>query len=160
MANPSLDQLRGLHLPKPISWWPLAPGWTILIGLIVGFIITGIYYLHKKMRNAKPKKQAIGLLMIYQANYEKTKNSQLASAQICELLKRVALVYFSREKVAGLCGDSWIHFLNQTSKGIDFDEIKPLLLTAPFEKSHHFDIKPLFLKAKAWIKQRSCPCSN
>ena len=31
MQADSLAQLRDIQLPEPISWWPLAPGWWVLI---------------------------------------------------------------------------------------------------------------------------------
>ena len=35
----SLQNLNDIVLPAPVPWWPLAPGWWVLIGLIpiVGF---------------------------------------------------------------------------------------------------------------------------
>ena len=33
MENDPLAQLRDIHLPEPILWWPLAPGWWVLIVL-------------------------------------------------------------------------------------------------------------------------------
>ena len=37
-ANP-LDQLRDIHLPEPISWWPLAPGWWLLIIIALALMV-------------------------------------------------------------------------------------------------------------------------
>ena len=31
--DPEQIPLRDLHLPDAISWWPLAPGWWIVLGL-------------------------------------------------------------------------------------------------------------------------------
>ena len=30
-----LSQLADIHLPYPVSFWPLAPGWWVLIGILV-----------------------------------------------------------------------------------------------------------------------------
>ena len=33
--DPEQIPLRALHLPDAIGWWPLAPGWWVVIGLAV-----------------------------------------------------------------------------------------------------------------------------
>jgi len=33
--DPSSIPLRDIHLPDPIGWWPPAPGWSIVLGLLV-----------------------------------------------------------------------------------------------------------------------------
>ncbi|PWY56550.1 DUF4381 domain-containing protein [Legionella qingyii] len=161
MANTDpLTQLKDIHLPTPIGWWPVAPGWYILIGLILFLAMTFAYGIYKKHRNALAKKQALLLLDNYQSQYEKEQNGALTSAHISELLRRVALVYYPREQVASLHGEEWLKFLNETSKNIDFNLVKDLLLDAPFKTREIMDLKPLFHAAQLWIKQRGVPCSN
>ncbi|MGV6806815.1 MAG: DUF4381 domain-containing protein [bacterium] len=36
-TNP-LDQLRDIHLPDPVAWWPPAPGWWLL-GIVIAILI-------------------------------------------------------------------------------------------------------------------------
>ena len=31
--------LRDLHLPEAIGWWPLAPGWWVLLAMLVGQVV-------------------------------------------------------------------------------------------------------------------------
>ncbi|KGP64275.1 hypothetical protein EP47_00020 [Legionella norrlandica] len=155
-----LAQLRDIHLPEPIGWWPLAPGWYGLMILLLMIIIGITYFIYRKHVHALPKKQALNLLKIYKEQYEKDKNTQLASARISELLKRVALVYYPRSEVASIHGEAWFEFLNNTSRGIDFKPVKSMLLDSPFKASETLDLNPLITRAEQWIKQRRVPCSN
>lgn len=161
MSNPDpLAQLKDIHLPQPINWWPLAPGWYVLILLLSFLTLFLAYHAYKRHGYALAKKRALVLLNNYQEHYEKKHNVPVTSSNISELLRRVALVYYPREQVASLHGEAWLQFLNQTSKGIDFNAVRDMLLDAPFKTEETINLKPLFNTAKLWIKQRSVPCSN
>jgi len=158
-ADP-LMQLKDIHLPEPVGFWPIAPGWYGLIILLLLGILGLTYFIQRQHKNARAKKQALQLLDSYKVQYEQDKNAQLMSSRISELLKQVALVYFPRSEVASLHGESWIEFLNNTSKGIDFNPVKLMLLEVPFKSTATLDLTPLIVKAAQWIKQRNTPCSN
>lgn len=155
-----LAQLKDIQLPTPINWWPLAPGWYVLILLVLLLILYFIRIAYRKHRHALAKNQALNLLQTYKEQYDKVHNVSVTSAQISELLRRVALVYYPREQVASLYGEAWLTFLQQNSKGIDFTSVKSMLLDAPFKSSATMNLKPLFDTAQLWIKQRRVPCSN
>ncbi|MFA6303414.1 MAG: DUF4381 domain-containing protein [Legionella sp.] len=161
MAEPNqLAQLKDIHLPTPISWWPLAPGWYLVMALVVLLVVWIVSALYKRARDARPKKQALALLAKYQAHYNKNADTQVSSARVSELLRRVALVYFPRADVASLYGQEWVDFLNRTSKGIDFKPVEKALLEAPFNAAQTMDLHALFKTAQLWIKQRRKPCLN
>lgn len=158
-ADP-LAQLKDIHLPNPVSFWPLAPGWYVVLLLVLLAVLFVAYRIYKRHCYALAKKQALALLASYQKRYEKEHNVPLTSARISDVLRRVALVYYPRQEVASLHGDAWLQFLNQTSKGIDFNPVREMLLDAPFKAEDATNLKPLFTRAQRWIKQRSVPCSN
>ncbi|KTD76360.1 DUF4381 domain-containing protein [Legionella waltersii] len=161
MANTEpLAQLKDIHLPDPVGWWPLAPGWYVLVVIALLFFFGLFVYLMKRHVNSLPKKQALRLLQNYKEQYAKDKNAQLASARVSELLKRVALVYYPRMDVASMHGDTWIQFLNKTAKGVDFKPVNTMLSETPFKQSETINVQPLIVRAEKWIKQRGVPCSN
>ena len=156
----ALAQLKDIHLPEPITWWPLAPGWYVVAFLFLLTVLGLTYLANKRHQNALAKNQALILLNTYKEQYEKERNAQRTSALISELLRRVALVYYPRAQVASLHGDAWVDFLNQTSKDVDFKPVKSMLLDSPFKIEETINLKPLISRAQLWIKQRSVPCSN
>jgi hypothetical protein len=159
VAEQALEQLRDIHLPDAIGWWPLAFGWYLLAFIILLLVTLGISYGYRWHRGNRAKREALRHLTNYEQQYLQTKNARLVSAQISELLKRVALVYFPRMRVAGLSGKAWIDFLNDTAKDIDFHELAVCLIELPYQSEVlQIDISPLFVNAKAWIKQRGTPC--
>jgi hypothetical protein len=159
VAKPDpLAQLRDIHLPEPVGWWPLAPGWYVLMLLILLIMMIITYRVYKRHVNGLAKNKALELLTFYKDHYDKDRNAQVASARVSELLRRVALVYYPRAQVAGLHGDDWVEFLNKTSKKIDFKPVKAMLLDSPFKTGETVNLKPLFTRAEQWIKQRGVPC--
>lgn len=158
MPNHALAQLRDIHLPPPVSWWPLAPGWYIVLALLAIAIVITSFYAYRYYVNGRARRQALQLLDSYVAEYQSDENSQQASAKISELLRRVALVYFPRKEVASLQGEAWLAFLNQTGNTINFTPVRTCLLELPYQSAGNLNIKPLFTRARAWIKQRRKPC--
>ncbi|WP_232048535.1 DUF4381 domain-containing protein [Legionella adelaidensis] len=154
-SPPELAQLKDIHLPERIHWWPLAPGWYVLAAILVIaliFISLLIYTQHKKGR---PKREALGLLNKYEDEFLKDNDSQRACARISELLKRVALAYFPREQVASLKGEDWLIFLTKTGKDTNFLAVKVELLEIPFRRQlTSGNIILLFSQARTWIAQR------
>ncbi|MBA2657432.1 MAG: DUF4381 domain-containing protein [Tatlockia sp.] len=161
MSEPQvLAALRDIHLPKAISWWPLAPGWYIVLALVLIVFTLLVYFIKRLYANGRAKRQALVLLEGFEQAYHRGENSQLTSMKVSELLRRVALVYFPREEVAGLKGKAWLEFLSKTAKGLDFQSLSDYLLLLPYQPAKKIELAPLFLAAKQWIKQRGRPCSN
>lgn len=156
----ALAQLHDIHLPTAISWWPLAPGWYLLILSSLIFIAVLYYVTRRRFRYGLAKRQALNLLEAYYQEYQSQANSQITSMKLSELLRRVALVYFPREQIANLQGEAWISFLNESSKSIDFDSLRDYLLKLPYQRVNEKDLEPLFKAVRSWIKQRGVPCSN
>ncbi len=46
-ANDPLAQLRDIHLPDPISWWPPAPGWWVLAVVVLALL----FFMTRKVRH-------------------------------------------------------------------------------------------------------------
>lgn len=156
--NSALSALKDIHLPAAIHWWPLAKTVQVFFIVLLISIILASTYFFKKYKTLRPKREALKLLKQYEQEYIIHKNTQMTAAQISELLKRVALAYFHRKTVAGLQGDEWIAFLNQSSKVPQFELIKTELTLLPYTppKSGH-DFKLLFRITRQWISERSNP---
>ena len=109
-AAPGFDQMHDIVLPDPISWWPLAPGWWVillLLTLAMVWIITAAYRRWKK--NAYRR-----------AALRELKN--ISPADIPALVKRVSLSIYPREQIATLSGEAWLEFLDQSGNTQDFTQ--------------------------------------
>ncbi|MBU2871260.1 DUF4381 domain-containing protein [Colwellia sp. E2M01] len=95
-------QLHDIHLPEQVNNFPIAPGWWILLTLIVITVIWCIKkYQHRKQLHVY-KKQALTAL----AN-----NPTMSAKESITLLKWAAMKYFSRQQLAKLYGESFQKFL-------------------------------------------------
>ena len=115
--DPQALPLRGLHLPEPVGWWPLAPGWWVLIAILV--VASGLLIrigLRRRAHSAARRK-ALRQLEESRSAYAYHGNPVVLGTEVSELLRRTMLAYAPRSEVAGLTGDAWLAWLDR-----DLDE--------------------------------------
>jgi len=111
--DPTQLSLRDLHLPEPIGWWPLAPGWWVLIALALFGLGWLLLLAWRKRRFNAARRYAIRALAEVEAEYLTNRNPVALGRQVSALLRRSMLAYAPRHEVAGLTGDSWLKWLDQ-----------------------------------------------
>jgi len=156
--------LRDIHLPDTVAWWPLAPGWWILLALVVLAIATVYLYKlwHYKRRMLQEAEQELSQLAeAFQAHQDARQTIELLSA----LLRRVGIVAFPQHDVAGLTGIAWLEFLDHTLAGSStavsrrFDnELGRYLITAPYAQRVEIDaaqMQTLIALCRQWLRHVS-----
>jgi type II secretory pathway pseudopilin PulG len=111
--NPAELPLRDLHLPDPVGWWPLAPGWWLLAALAaaaLGYLARR--WLAARRRNAA-RRQALAALETCVDEYRRHGNAVRLGGELSELLRRTMLAYAPRAEVAGLTGEAWLAWLDR-----------------------------------------------
>ena len=53
-----LQQLHDIHLPAALGRWPLAPGWLVLLGMLLLLLILGVVWGWRWFRRGKVKREA------------------------------------------------------------------------------------------------------
>jgi len=155
---PSLNQLRDIHLPDAVGWWPPAPGWWLLSGLL---LLSAVALFHWR-RQIQPRHRSRRLLRQQidremsriSQDYQDKKDAAAACSQLSSLMRRVALHCFPHASVAGLQGEAWLRFLDQQAwigPGFSDTEAGVLLTQGAYQDHAAGDISALITQCSAWI---------
>lgn len=154
--NPDLSQLRDIHMPEPVSWWPPAPGWWLLLVALLSIIalLWGAY--RYRQRNAWRRIALAELSRLHQQYQTQLFVPHLVVGQLSVLLRRVAISRFPREEAASLSGDQWLAFLDRSRRdGARFQsDLGRLLVVAPYAPQTAIapeEMNSLFTLCKNWI---------
>ncbi len=113
--NP-LEGLIDIIEPEQFGYFPLAPGWWVVI-ILVSILLTGLIVKLVKRRQLR-KQQRSALAQLNQ--------DELSNEHIVSILKWAALQYFPRKKVASLFGQQFQQFLQQSlppEKQLSFNDL-------------------------------------
>ncbi|MQT14987.1 DUF4381 domain-containing protein [Segnochrobactrum spirostomi] len=127
-ADP-LAGLHDIHLPQPVPFWPPAPGWWILAGLIVLALIAAAIYEWRRRQTLGYR--ALRALEAIEKDSEHYRDAHAAAAASALLIRRIVVTRFGRERLAGLTGDRWQTFLSEGKNGLPA-EVSRLVAVAAY----------------------------
>lgn len=111
--DPEQIPLRDLHVPDPVGWWPLAPGWWLLIALVLAALGYLLYRQFVGWRRNAARRIALAELSRLRRAYDEGADVLALSKGLSELLRRSMLAYAPRDEVAGLTGERWLQWLDR-----------------------------------------------
>ena len=139
-----LSQLAPLREPMAISWWPLAPGWWVVLALSLALLIGLSLRLRKRRLKTAYRRIALAAL-------DELRSREARQDELNWLLKATALRAYPHERIAGLHGAQWQQFLASSCPKVAsgaFAELDNLYQREPSPVSSQ-----LFDTAEHWIRQ-------
>lgn len=108
-----LDQMHGLAMPEPVSWWPQTPGWWIVMGWVLAVLVLLAWQFARRRRRNRYRREALAELRAIET--DSRTDPAVAAQRIAAVLKRTALVAYPRKQVAALYGPDWARFLTESA---------------------------------------------
>lgn len=152
--NPDLlSQLRDIHTAAPVAWWPPAPGWWLLVLLVL--VILG--WLGKRLlaryRVHQRRRQMLGWVDHLNANINPQRDPQAYLSTLNRIFKLVALRAFPGRQCAALAGGEWADFLIEKMEKSPSAESLSVLASGPYDPSPAFDPELLSELTRVWIRR-------
>lgn len=109
----SLDRLHDLSLPPEVSWWPMAPGWYVVLGTALLLVLVLAFRTWKRWRANAYRRAALRELSTMQS-----------APEIATLLRRTALAVAPRDLVATKTGPDWLDWLSAQDRNPMPEEVR------------------------------------
>jgi len=115
--NPAELPLRDIHLPDPIGWWPLAPGWWWVTGLLIltSTVVTG-FILYRRYRRSRLGYWLKPEFQVLVSKYAEDHDAMVFLQSVSSLLRRACLSLYPRHTVASLTSEAWLGLLDQAGE--------------------------------------------
>lgn len=151
MNNTANLALRDIHMPDPISWWPPAIGWWLILLLLITLTCLA-YWLWKQHQKKAVFRAAHKAYTNIESDYRIQQDQRNLASELSVLLRRVAISISSRRQVAALKGEAWLTWLNQQSREPYFaGNIGQTLLSAPYQLKPDYDANALLRACEKWL---------
>jgi hypothetical protein len=150
-----LEQLKDIHYPEALSWWPLAPGWYILFTILTLLVILIGICTFKFYKKLKKRREIINQFDRLKEKIKKDASSAKVWGELSSFLKRLSLLLYPRRDVGGLHGEAWLQFLNSTGRTTEFKEgIGSLLISLPYQPKPSAETEALLELVERWVRQQ------
>lgn len=152
MPMPQDLPLRDIHAPPVPELWPPAPGWWVLVAVVLVALGFALWRLYRRFGAVRRRRRILGELQNLKG---RSKGADLV-AEVSALLKRVALARYPRTDVASLTGQGWLDFLDRSGGAGRFAEGPgKVLAEGPYAPAPAFDAEALLALAADWIRRNS-----
>ena len=128
--DPGRLPLRDIHLPAPVSWWPLAVGWWGLLGLAM-LVAVALILWWRQRRTRHARRAALAELGVIESALATQPDGHACAQALSRLLRRLALLVGGPAAATG-SGAALFETLSALRAGPLPSELQALLSSAPY----------------------------
>ncbi len=155
MPQALLDQMHDITPPPPAPWWPLAPGWWLVLALVLALVaVVSLLAWRRYRNNAVIREALIQLDALAQLADQARHPEPVWYTRLSRLLKQVARARYSDQNPGCLSGRDWSRFLAAT--GTDGEDRWQELIRASYHPCPDLSADEAILLARRWIRRQSC----
>lgn len=152
--NPAnlLSQLPPLALPNPVSWWPIAIGWWLLLALVftaAGLALLLIRRHYRSTRLIKSSRQTLNTIYL---QYSSNQNSIQYLSSCNQLIRSFCLKQYHCNKLAVLSGEQWLKALDNIVSNPSLNSTEGKQLLQHYQLNTNVDIEALHNLLVRWFK--------
>jgi hypothetical protein len=163
MKPDPLAELRDIHLPSAISWWPPAIGWWIVL-LILILLIAAAFWWKRRSEALKNRPviysrievvdAALAELVPLEGDIKAGENAKAMAVDLSRLLRRSAMQLSENPSdVAGLTGEAWLLWLDeQWSKDEFCNGVGRQLIHAQYQPESDINIEAVCRLCHSWLE--------
>ncbi len=149
-------QLRDIHLPDGVAWWPPAPAWWLLL-LLIAVLAAAAWWWHRRRQQQPARRRALRELELIRNRLHGLdpglpERGQLALREVSALLRRILISYRGREQYAASSGGEWISQLRELAADGFSAEQLDLLGHARYRPGSGCDGDALLAACETWIR--------
>lgn len=156
IAPDALAQLKDIHLPSAVSWWPLALGWWIALFVGVALLLAGVYFYRRWQRKSPQEMIIEESLQLFNRLQTQSLTPKGLIMALSALLRRTAISLYGREMTANLAGDDWLQFLNQKGATTAFTKgVGRVFADQPYRAEVNYEHQAIITLIQQWLEQQS-----
>ncbi|WP_448100135.1 DUF4381 domain-containing protein [Luteibacter jiangsuensis] len=143
-------ELRDIHVPHVSMWWPLAPGWWLLLALLLVGAIALAFFLRRRAAWRRFVDASLADLRSATARHAQDGDTIAFAAAASQLVRRVAR--FRDPRSATLSGTAWQQALATIAPDRD---VSPLaaLDEAKYRPVADIDVRETAAAVEAWVRK-------
>jgi len=157
-ADNPLANLKDIHHPLPIDFFPPAAGWWIVAICLLTILVTLLILIYQRWRKQAPIRAALRQLKALESQYQNQPNHLNLVNEVAILLKRLSLTRHAREEVAGLTGKQWLEYLDKTGNTNRFTQGEGSILAEarynPANSNALVNVSELIQLSRQWVKRQ------
>ena len=161
----ALRQMRDLHPPDAITWWPPALGWWLLVAVLLGMLGMLLFSWWWRRKRARDWRVDGRYRLRQLARGMNENDPRNVVSELSSLLRRVAMARYGRAACAGLSGEPWLQWLSEHDPaGFDWQEKGRVLLELPYlppgSGVDNHDLRRMVAAARKWVSSAPNPSSQ
>ncbi|HEX9184150.1 MAG TPA: DUF4381 domain-containing protein [Burkholderiales bacterium] len=152
-------RLKDAHPPEAPPWWPLAPGWWLVVlgALLAAALLARA--LRPRLERRRLRRRLLAALEAIAAGHRAGAADADTAAEVSQLLRRAALARFPERNAAGLQGGEWLAFLESCDSAPGrFAALREALTVEPYAApgaaaaQPQSGVAPLLEAARGWLR--------